>query len=167
MKKNKKILILIMSYLIIFFNSKTKAGEYTEKINYNKEFIIDTNPLYGTYSNGNIIIISDEKYIIEKNNDLYIIDNRNTSDPNIKIYNSYKVTSLDEMKEILQMLINYENNYPSNWNRTLESMKNEWYIHNLFYKMHINEESARTVDLNNDDQNFYQSKILTKVISKK
>ena len=40
-------------------------------------------------------------------------------------------------------------------------MKNEWIIHNLSYLFNYNVERSKSVDLNNQDETTYNSKLLS------
>lgn len=79
------------------------------------------------------------------------------------IYDSYKITDKDTRNDVLCCLLEYEKMYPSDWNRTIISMRNEWIIHNLSYYLHYERGSAANVDLNNDDEAYYDSIILKKL----
>lgn len=113
---------------------------------------------YTNYSKGYIYILDNVDQIDninQKENDVYIIDQRNNKDPNIKIVNSYLINDKETMNEIIDILLEYEYIYPSNWNRNKNSLLNEWLVHNnLFY---INYEVVRTkdVDFNNKDERRY------------
>lgn len=104
---------------------------------------------------GNIYIGREEylnglKNITDK--DVLILDQSYISNPNFRIYNSYKITNLEDMTYILNILLEYERNNPSKWDRTLISMRNEWLIHNLAYRFEINKVRAKDLDLDNDDE---------------
>lgn len=96
--------------------------------------------------------------------DILVLDERYTEDPNMIIYDSYEITDKDTRNDILCCLLEYENIHPSNWNRTLESMRNEWLIHNLSYRLHYRRGNAANVDLNNEDETKYASVILKKIL---
>lgn len=110
------------------------------------------------YSKGNIYIGSEE-YLNEinyaKKDDILVLDERNDEDPDIKIYDSHKIQETKLMMEILKEIKKYEENNPSKWNRSLESMRNEWMYHNLSYYLNYEVERTRDVDLNNADEQKY------------
>ena len=81
-----------------------------------------------------------------------------------KIVSSYKITDKDEMIEILNIIKEYCQNKESNWNRSITSMQNEWLVHNICSNMHIKRSSTDDVDLNNSDENLYNSKIVGKML---
>lgn len=97
------------------------------------------------------------------NEDILVVDERYTNDSNIIIYDSYLICDKDTRNDILCCLLEYENMYPSPWNRTIESMRNEWFIHNLSYYFYYRRENAINVDLNNEDEDKYSSIILKKI----
>ena len=160
LNKSKKTFILITTYIIFLFVPKLKSNK---QVNYNEEYVYSSTIPYASYSNGNVYIASEE--LINKmnkdDNDIYIIDTRHSKNSDMAICDSYKITSNKEMEEIIDIMLNYEETYPSNWNRTMESMKNEWDIHNICYFLGINKVSSEKVDFDNNDQEKYKSKILS------
>lgn len=70
------------------------------------------------------------------------------SEDNTKIYDSYQVTSLKDMKAILFLIKSrVNNNYAIN-KRGYKDMINEWRVHNLLYSLHLFRERTKDVDLN-------------------
>ena len=154
--KQKKAIFLLAAYLIILFTPKLKKEQH--KVAYNDQYQIEDDNRFATYGPYNIYIYSG----IQKTDDnnpynIYIIDKRNSDNPNIRIQNSYQIRNKKEMLEILKILLEYENQYPTDWYRTIESMKNEWISHNIGYILGL--ETARTeeVDLDNNDEENYQN----------
>ena len=90
---------------------------------------------------------------------LLIQDARSGNDPDIKIYDSYKIKDEQLQKEILDKLLYYEEIHPSDWERTKTSMVNEWYAHNLLYNMNYKRERTRDVDLDNNDEETFKEKL--------
>ena len=84
------------------------------------------------------------------------------------VYNSYKIKSLDEIKELLKILKEYERQYPSKWKRSILSMEYEWIVHNLSYYLNIYPDSSKDVDLNNADEGVlipkFEDKIKEKIL---
>ncbi len=120
------------------------------------------------YSDG-IIYIGDNKCLekIEKEDkDLLILDARSESNPDIKIYDSYKITKEEKQKEVLELLLKYEKLRPSKWDRTVNSMVNEWYAHNLLYNFGYQKNRTKDVDLDNNDENTYTEKFGIQTIIK-
>ena len=111
------------------------------------------------YNNGTIYIGNDEYLETIKELGLYdvlVLDDRNNKDPNLKIYNSYKISNPDIRKEIIDGLLFYEEKYPSDWNRTEGSLINEWAAHNFMYNLGYKQRRTIDVDLNNGDEETYQ-----------
>ena len=154
--RRKKAIILLYSYLIILLSPKTKAQikrkEY--EISYNEEYNIDNNNLFASINDIKIYICNGYSNNINPNY-IYICDMRDDNNPDIEIYNSYKITDLKEITKILEVLLEYEKKNPSNWNRTIKSMKNEWIIHNICYKYNIEQYRTKEVDLDNSEEEKY------------
>ena len=64
--------------------------------------------------------------------DVIVLDKRNQENPNMVMYNSYKIGNRKQQKIIVSILLDYEEADPSNWKRTSESMITEWKWHNRF-----------------------------------
>ena len=88
--------------------------------------------------------------------DVLVEDDRNGKDPDLKIYDSYKIMSNDIKEEIVEALLYYEDVYPSKWDRTKNSLMREWTAHNLGYRFGYNHDSSADVDLNNGDEMTYR-----------
>ena len=103
-------------------------------------------------------------YEICDENDVIVVDQTEFEDPNMKIVSSYKITDKKDMIEILNIIKDYCKEKNSNWNRSINSMHNEWIVHNICSKMAIKRSSTDDVDLNNSDENLYNSKIIGKIV---
>lgn len=108
----------------------------------------------------NIRKLSDEV----NESDILIVDLRSLEDSDMQVLSSYKVKNIDIINEILEIMLFYESTDPTNWNRTISSMRNEWEMHNYSYFFHYDENRTRDVDLNNADEDKYSSEILRKVL---
>lgn len=84
-----------------------------------------------------------------------VLDYRHASDADIQVRNSYKATTEKERQCVIDMLLAYEESYPSKWERSVASMKNEWYWHNSAYEAGYSAERAKHVDFNNKDEKNY------------
>ena len=123
-----------------------------------------------TYKNKDIYIVGEDlaKELKDTNpNNIYIIDDRCDEDPDMSICNSYKFKNIDDINTIINLLIEYEEKYPSSWNRSTKSMKNEWLIHNICYFLNIEKSRTEQVDFNNNDEEIYLNclKILKEIIN--
>jgi hypothetical protein len=111
------------------------------------------------------IYIGDQDYLdsIEtiNSNDILVLDLRSHSDPDMKVIDSYKITDPISMDKVINTILEYENNDPSEWQRTYDSMKYEWVMHNFAYYMNYQLERSKDVDFNNNDE-FKYSKSLSK-----
>ena len=124
------------------------------------------NPFFtAKYRYGSVYIIKDLREIDSiDENDIIILDQRNKSNPNMKIISSHEITDKNIRNDIIEILLEYEKMYPSKWDRTIESMRLEWFVHNLFYDINYKRDHTDNVDLDNDDENKYQNKILNKIL---
>ena len=154
MNKKKKAIIILSTFFAILLTPKVKKN--SKEIQINEKYVYHSVTPYATYSNGNVYIINSKELLnIINDNDICIIDQRETLDPDMHIHNSSKIKNLKQMNEIISIIEDYENKYPSSWNRTHKSMINEWIIHNISYEFGYNIDSSKSVDLNNSDENKY------------
>lgn len=93
------------------------------------------------------------KYTVQYNKQKYQVD---ISDNNIAIYDSYKITSLSDMKQFLIHLKARFYPYSSINNRTMFSLLNEWRTHNLLYSLGVQKERTASVDLESN-QSWYMT----------
>ena len=157
--QKKKAFLLLATYFIILLTPKLKKKQ--NNVTYNSNYQINEDNQFATYNNYNIYIYNEE-HINKMNDDndpnnIYIIDHRYEENPNIRIYNSYRIHDRNEMFEILKILLEYENRYPTNWNRTIDTMENEWIAHNIGYLLGIETIRTKEVDFDNDDEENYQN----------
>ena len=118
---------------------------------------------FGDYSNGSVYI-GDLEYLeslegLDKENDVLVVDERGKEDSNMKIINSYVVDDEEQMKGVITLLCEYENMYPSNWERSEYTMYREWVIHNLCHSFNYEINRTTDVDFNNEDESLYKSLI--------
>ena len=120
------------------------------------------------YSQG-MIYIGDKECLqkIEKaDNKILVLDAREENNPDMKVYDSYKISDTGIQEEILDKLLYHEELYPSKWDRTKKSMMNEWYAHNLLYNMNIKRDRTTDVDFDNNEEEVYKEKIGVNTIIK-
>ena len=125
---------------------------------------------YSKYSKGNIYIGNSDylKSLNINENDILILDKRDSHDPDIKVYDSYLIVDSDVIDEILDIIINYEKEFPSEWSRTKETMKIEWLVHNIAYYLNFQRERTKDVDFNNLDEVYYKNNdLLPLILAKK
>ena len=116
---------------------------------------------YASYSKGNVYISSETPYELTDNPyDVFVLDRRSKNNPNMKVCNSCRILSVEEQQEIIDILLRYEEEYPSRWERSKESLQKEWLVHNLLYSFGIEIERTRDVDFDNEDEEVYKVKKL-------
>lgn len=148
-RKRVAFLIILYNFMIYkYFNKMFDKNEITFYPNYTQNEITP----YAKYNEKDIYIVENEEFIIEENGAVCVVDSRYDSDPNMKIMNSCDINDLREMRDILMVLKQYENDFPSNWNRTISSMEYEWILHNVCYRLCYERCSTKDVDLNNNDE---------------
>ena len=59
------------------------------------------------------------------------------------------------MNKILDILLNYEREYPTDWDRTKDAMLREWITHNVLYDFSFQTNRTKEVDLDNNDEKVY------------
>ncbi len=158
MKKSKKALILLSTYFLLLFTVKN-FNKKKSTITYNDSYEEDCILPYAYYNDRSIYIVSGEdiELIKEDNDNIYVIDNRNAENPTMAICDSYKIINRDEMKNILNIIIRYEQEYSSSWDRTLSSMEREWLVHNICYYLKFHTIRTEKVDLDNFDETKYNN----------
>ena len=163
----KKMIFLLTTYftIVLSANAATNDNGKNELYPYNDNPTYYISP-YTTYSKGNVYIADKEtiKSIIVDSDDVYIIDARNQKDPNMCICNSYKIQSKEDIEEIIDILLLYEEKNPSGWERTRQSLYNELILHNAGFELGIQRTRTRNVDFNNEDEEKYDSPLLIRIL---
>ena len=142
---------------------KSTTCPTSKKYKVPKADLSETIKSYGTYGagdkNGNIYIVSEdqkeEALKLKKENDVVAVDKRiGNSDPTIQIVDSYLIESNKHKKEIIKVLLNYDEENPSEiaWNRTEKGLLKEWKIHNNLYNINVATESTQHADFNTNDE---------------
>ena len=165
-KKNKKNVLIYLMALLVSLSLYHNKNKKREKENLTSD---NTYSVYGNYNKGKVYIcdsMNDAKKVYElcDKNDVVVVDQTEFEDPNMKIVSSYKITDKEDMIQILNIIKDYCKNKGSNWNRSINSMQNEWVVHNICSNMFIKRSSTNDVDLNNGDENLYNSKIVGKML---
>ncbi len=96
--------------------------------------------------------------------DVLIEDFRYGDNPDMCIYDSYKIDDKDKRNDILEVLCLYEDMYPSSWDRSIDSMRLEWYMHNLGHYLNYKKDHNDNVDLDNEDEDDFDNKVLTRLL---
>ena len=160
--KKKLLLIYIFTSLLAINSYEAKTNK-----NYNYEILTDQEA-FASYSKG-LIYIGDKEYLDSLKNineyDILVEDCRDSkTNPEMKVHSSYKIFDKKTRTEILEVLTIYEEYYPSDWDRTIDSMKLEWTIHNWCYMFNFKRDHTTDVDLDNNDEKKYDNKVLIKLL---
>lgn len=141
---------------------------YPYKHNYHPHYTIlnDDGP-FAQYSNG-YVYIGDREYLQGLHNitenDVLILDERDDRDPNLSIFNSGKIKDKETRNEILEIICVYEFMYPTKWYRSIESMRFEWFCHNVSYYLNYKVDQSCDVDLNNKDEKKYDNEFVRRLL---
>lgn len=165
MNKLKKALISIGVCALVF-------SYYATDYNYDRSYeILDNDLAFASYCDGNIYI-GDGRFLRDvytsgvcSEGDIFVLDKRYYSpDPDMKVISSCNIKDKNIRNDIIEVLQIYEEMYPSDWDRTTESMRLEWYMHNASYDFNFEKDRTCDVDLDNDDEEKYDNKILNKIL---
>lgn len=114
-----------------------------------------------------LVYIGDKEFLdtIPEGDRVILIEDQRFSkdDPNMKIYNSCQICDKNDRNDILEVICEYERLNPSPWDRTIESMRLEWLMHNLSYYCDYKQHRTEDVDLDNLDEKTYDNKVLRKI----
>ncbi len=161
--RRQKAILIILSLMLV-------TPKVASLHRYNPEIaIVEDSEAYASYRGG-LVYIGDQEFLSSirnqvSENDVLILDNRCNDDPNMKVINSCRICSRDEIDDICHILALYETEYPSEWQRSIESMRREWQVHNLFYSFDYSINRTEDVDLNNADEDVYNQLILKYFLS--
>ena len=155
-KEIKRKLIAFISSSVVLFNSFAflKGSKDSDEIIYNSEYRYLSSSVPFAYYNDKCVYIGYRFNETDENN-IYIIDGRYLHDPDVRVIDSYKICNLKDIKNIVKILMEYENEFPSKWERTSKAMELEWLIHNCCYYLDIETNRSGDVDFNNEDENKY------------
>lgn len=113
----------------------------------------------GTYNKGQgyVYVVTEDLLDImgdREKNVVVIVDKRASSDPNMQILDSYRITKAKQKKEIAQLMLDYNAANPVTpaWDRSLKSLIKEWEIHNNVYKTGLFSANTKDCDFNNNDE---------------
>ena len=169
MKKTKK---RILAFSLAFVLATSLTGD-TKTSQEDRIFIIEEidNPNYiGSCFEGNVFFGSkrEMKRLIDQGIEgIFVIDERNDKDPNVQIIDSYNIRDRRTMKDVLAIIKQYDDAHPSKWSRTINSMINEWWLHNLCYDTDYYICNTKDVDLNNADEEVFKGFNAYKLILRK
>ena len=163
MKRKTKIIITSITLMGLLFVRIEKNYVYTPRYS-----IVDNNKKniwQAKYRYGNVYIVKDLSYIKKVNdNDIIVLDARSDPDPDMTIISSYEVTDKEARNDVLRIIMEYESCYPSDWDRSMESLRLEWFIHNTLYDIDYKRDHTDNVDFDNSDEKEYYHPILNKIL---
>ena len=168
--KNTKKRILAFSLAFILATSLTSDVPINEE---DRIFIVEEidNPHYiGSCFEGNVFIGTKremKKLIDQGVEGIFVVDERNDKDPNVKIIDSYNIKDKRTMYDVLTIIKHYDDEHPSKWSRTINSMINEWLMHNFCYDRDFYICNSKDVDLNNEDEDVFKGFNVYKLLLKK
>ena len=161
-KDKKKLLLLAGASCLLI-----AAYPYKHVYHPNFEILDDSENAFAKYSYG-YVYIGDEEYLNSltnvNNNDILVLDERNTSKPNMSVYHSCNIKDKEIRNEILEIICYYEQIHPSIWNRSIESMRLEWFCHNVGYYLNYQKDRTEQVDLDNKDEDKYNSEFIRRML---
>ena len=149
-KLKKKILFLIMqiSLLCSFLSCKRNNQEIKYKI-------VD-NEIFYSFNDIDIKFTKNKNILSKKDNEIIIYDYRDSDNPGIKIIDSYKIKSIKDMSNIIEILKQYNNEFESGnrFKRDNFTMLVEWLIHNACYYNGIRIDNTKDTDFNNNELKY-------------
>lgn len=161
-KDKKRILLLAGASCIII-----AAYPYKHIYHPSYEILGDDAKPFAKYSLG-YVYIGDEEYLDSLKNlndtDVLVLDERRSEKPNMSVYHSCNIKNKDIRNEILEIMCYYESIDPSDWNRTIESMRLEWFCHNMGYYLNYQTNRTEQVDLDNKDEEKYNSEFVRRML---
>lgn len=157
LNKTSRIIILTIVFITLTTINKLNPNHT------NNYQILKNEKAYARYDDGLIYIISDkEKPNIKLNKgDILVIDSRRKKDPNMIVKSSFEIRNKDKRNTIINVIQEYEKDYPSKWERSNETMRLEWLIHNMSCDCNYKSSHSCSVDFNNGDEKKYNKKILS------
>ena len=169
MKKcRKKILAFSLAFVLATSVTSDSYSNFRDRIFVIEE--IDDPHYIGSCFSGNVYFGSKEemKTLYENGvKGIFVIDERDKEDPNIKIIDSFSITNKRDMRDILLLIKKYDDEHPSKWSRTINSMINEWRMHNICYEKDYYICNSKDVDLNNSDEDVFKGFNVYKLLLKK
>lgn len=167
-KYKKKILAFSLAFVLATSLTGDTKTNYEDRIYIVEE--IDDPHYIGSCCSGDVYFGSKtelKKLYDSGVNGIFIIDERNNKEPNVKIIDSYNITDKQDMRDILMLIKLYDDEHPSKWSRTINSMINEWRMHNICYERDYYICNSKDVDLNNSDEETFKGLNVYKLLLKK
>ena len=141
-------------------------GMFNYRHRYEPEYEIlkETDDAFASYRDGYVYIGREEfiNSVKHEENDVLVVDERDSIDSNIKILDSYRITDKNAREDIINIIEEYEKNDPSIWSRSIETMKLEWFVDNVLYNLNYELTRTKDVDFENSEEESYKRFILSK-----
>jgi len=150
----QKIIALLMIQISISNTSCAVIDNSQDDVCYSSTFE-DGCTVYD-YSDG-VVKISEKSTPIQENV-VNVVDLRYYNNPGMKVINSYKIKDIETMKEIIDIMLDYnkKNDITPSWNRSESSMIYEWILHNMFYDLGLFVDHAGDTDFNNNELKLFK-----------
>ena len=168
MDKKKKIKALIyLSCAISLYSYLSYDHKYSPEFTiYDNEEEAFARYRYGDVYIGDLKYINSIKDSINEKDILVVCgyqDDNGQIDPNVRVVSSYRIDDKEVRNDILNIILIYKDLYPSQWNRSLESMRVEWTVHNILYSIGYERDRTIDVDLDNSEEELYSNKLLQRI----
>ncbi len=164
MKKFNRVLV---ATAFSIFSVSILKSDYVYQPQYEILDEVD-NDAFASYKNG-LIYIGDSSFINSldhvNENDILVVDNRNTDKSSIQVVSSYEITDKDIRNDIICVIDEYLKLYPSDFDRSIESMRLEWLVHNILYGVNYEVDRTRDVDFETNEEDLYSNYVLTKLLN--
>ena len=165
MKKRSKVIITTLSLVCVLFVYYNIDYKYDPK--YKIIGNISMSKPYAMYSKGDVYIIKNRNMLnssLFKDTDIIVIDERNDDNPSMQIISSCNIADKEVRNEVIEIIQEYNKEYPSNWKRTNESLRLEWFVHNFLYLFNYKTDHTTDVDLDNNDEDNYNKPVVNKML---
>lgn len=166
----KKAFILACLYMSFGMYANSRAMSSKDRnLSYtiNNEYSEDEN-YFGSCDGYDIYFGSEDELreYVDNDRNICVIDGRRNLNPNYKICHSYRITNEQDMYNILGVILEYDKLYPSKWNRSIDGLQIEWYLHNVCYEMNIFIDRSESVDLDMRDFFIFEDSVLKLIMGK-
>lgn len=170
LKKNllkKRALVLALMYMSLSWCSQINASIERDRT-YSYELSDTESESFATYGKYKLYFGSEEdlNYYMDNPYNICIVDGRFGDNPNFRICDSFRITNDEDMFNILAVLLEYEKENPSDWNRTIEGLQIEWVAHNMSYEYGLLRDRSGSVDLDSKDAILYEDNLIKLVFGK-
>ncbi|MBQ8540073.1 MAG: hypothetical protein IJ435_01220 [Clostridia bacterium] len=110
--------------------------------------------LYNAFPKDECAKIADRQSLEE--NDFIVMDYSFFNNPCFQVRNSYKAENDEQIRKVIDILLRYDKEKNTPWERSKESMEAEWFLHNFSYEAQFETERAMHVDFDNKDEDVYK-----------